>query len=400
MKQQQSTSLAYDLKLTCLVTCCGALNGFSIAKLAPAIDILTQTYHLSFSQIGFLASMTGILMVLTGACIGSIVQSVGRKRVLLCALLLLCLANVISLVEQSIVSIFIGRAIEGISFITVTLTAPALLSSYTHPKRRGLIMGIWGTFMPLGNVCAILIVPWMLQMGSWQAAWATGLVLSSIVGLFAWKIIPDDLVKFHLVMDHKAITQAITMPMLAYIGICFSAHTVIYQTLLQFLSLFLQTSGGFDIRFAFSTTILFCLVHLLGNITGGHVLQKGLPPWAMIAMVFMAMAILLLLLVMFSLPMDGLFIIFLAIGFVSGASPVAYFYLLSNVDTSTIKMPIFTGWVLQLQSAGMLIGPSCFSVIVEQFDSWEAGFASLALVGVMIALLAYSLHIKYKPKTV
>ena len=119
-----SSSFARDLRLTITILFCGSLNGINIAKLAPSITELSTSFGLSLSQIGLLASIFTLIMVVAGVLIGGIVRGAGTKRILMAALIITCIGNAISLIGSSVASLFIGRAIEGIGLIALTLTAP------------------------------------------------------------------------------------------------------------------------------------------------------------------------------------------------------------------------------------------------------------------------------------
>ena len=107
------SSLARDLRLAIIILFCGALSGINIAKLAPTITTLAAEFDLSLAQIGVLASIFTIIMVIAGSLIGGFVQGVGAKRVLLAALLVACIGNIVSLSGGSVIALYAGRAIEG-----------------------------------------------------------------------------------------------------------------------------------------------------------------------------------------------------------------------------------------------------------------------------------------------
>ena len=76
-------------------------------------------------------------MVVAGSLIGGVVHGVGAKRVLLTALFVACLGNIVSLLGESVISLYTGRAIEGVSLIALTLTAPTILAQNTALAHRG-----------------------------------------------------------------------------------------------------------------------------------------------------------------------------------------------------------------------------------------------------------------------
>tara|TARA_B100001093_G_scaffold31548_1_gene27268 strand:+ start:447 stop:1061 length:615 start_codon:yes stop_codon:yes gene_type:complete len=202
-------------------------------------------------------------MVLVGVLIGGIVRSAGTKRILMAALIIACIGNAISFMGSSVTSLFIGRAIEGVSLIALTLTAPSLLAQHTDPANRGWVMGAWGGFMPLGNGLAIIAAPYLIEQGGWHLVWQVGFGFSVFVCGLGWLFIPDDRSPMKRQFDLAALKLAIALPLLAIIGLSFALHSLVYQTLIQFIPLISQSLGGFSLSEGAMITGLFCAVILL-----------------------------------------------------------------------------------------------------------------------------------------
>ena len=383
-----SSSFARDLRLTIIILFCGSLNGINIAKLAPSITELSTSFGLSLSQIGLLASVFTLIMVVAGVLIGGIVRGAGTKRILMAALIIACIGNAISLMGSSVASLFIGRAIEGISLIALTLTAPSLLAQHTDPANRGWVMGTWGGFMPLGNGLAIIAAPYLIEQGGWHLVWQVGFGFSVFVCGLGWLFIPDDRLPMKRQFDLAALKLAIALPLLAIIGLSFALHSLVYQTLIQFMPLISQSLGGFSLAEGAMITGLFCAVNFVGNLIAGQALQAGKKPAHIVRLVFSIVPILLILLVLFSQSAFLLVLVFILTGLVSGGSAPIFFFLVSRANDDPQNLPVFVAWVFQIQGLGMLIGPALISWVVETTHSWNIGI--LCLIPACLAIIALS----------
>ena len=383
-----SSSFARDLRLTITILFCGSLSGINIAKLAPSITELSTSFGLSLSQIGLLASVFTLIMVVAGVLIGGIVRGAGTKRILMAALIIACIGNAISLMGSSVASLFIGRAIEGISLIALTLTAPSLLAQHTDPANRGWVMGTWGGFMPLGNGLAIIAAPYLIEQGGWHLVWQVGFGFSVFVCGLGWLFIPDDRLPMKRQFDLAALKLAIALPLLAIIGLSFALHSLVYQTLIQFMPLISQSLGGFSLAEGAMITGLFCAVNFVGNLIAGQALQAGKKPAHIVRLVFSIVPILLILLVLFSQSAFLLVLFFILTGLVSGGSAPIFFYLVSRANDDPQNLPVFVAWVFQIQGLGMLIGPALISWVVETTHSWNIGI--LCLIPACLAIIALS----------
>ena len=383
-----SSSFARDLRLTITILFCGSLSGINIAKLAPSITELSTSFGLSLSQIGLLASVFTLIMVVAGVLIGGIVRGAGTKRILMAALIIACIGNAISLMGSSVASLFIGRAIEGISLIALTLTAPSLLAQHTDPANRGWVMGTWGGFMPLGNGLAIIAAPYLIEQGGWHLVWQVGFGFSVFVCGLGWLFIPDDRSPMKRQFDLAALKLAIALPLLAIIGLSFALHSLVYQTLIQFMPLISQSLGGFSLAEGAMITGLFCAVNFVGNLIAGQALQTGKKPAHIVRLVFSIVPILLILLVLFSQSPFLLVLVLILTGLVSGGSAPIFFYLVSRANDDPQNLPVFVAWVFQIQGLGMLIGPALISWVVETTHSWNIGI--LCLIPACLAIIALS----------
>lgn len=389
----QSKTLFRDIKLTVIVVLCGALNGVNIAKLAPSIHSLSTDFGLSLSQIGLLASMFTSIMVLTGVLMGGIVRAVGARRVLIGALVVACAGNGIAVVYDSVAALFAGRATEGISLIAVTLTGPAILAQHTDPVHRGWVMGAWGGFMPLGNGLAILIAASLIEIGGWQLVWEIALGFSILITGIAAFLIPNDPNPIAIKFDRYALIAAVKLPLLAFIGISFACHSLVYQTLLQFVPLISRSLGGFSAGQGAIIAGLFCATNFIGNLTAGQLLQKRWHPTSIIRIAFAGILILLVILAQAELSAFIIATLLIFIGFLSGSSAPIFFYLVSKSTTEAQDLPVFVAWVFQIQGLGMLIGPALVSRVVETSGSWASGLWCLLPACLVISILSEKLKL-------
>ena len=382
------SSFTRDLRLAIVILFCGALSGINIAKLAPTITTLAAEFGLSLAQIGILASIFTILMVVAGSLIGGFVHGVGAKRVLLAALFVACLGNIVSLFGGSVISLYTGRAIEGVSLIALTLTAPTILAQHTAFAHRGWVMGIWGGFMPFGCGLAIISAPYLIELGGWQLVWQSGLVFSVLVCFLGWLFIPNDTRPIRYSFDIIPLRRALCLPLLTFIGLSFACHSLVYQTLIQFTPLITQSFAGISATESALITGLFCLLNFFGNLIAGRALQLGCKPAQIIRFVFSIVPLLLIAVVLFRDLTPLLFLLLSLVGLVTGGSAPIFFYLVSRSNQNPKDLPMFVAWTFQIQGLGMLIGPALIGWVVDVTQNWSLGI--LCLVPACLAVVIMS----------
>ncbi len=382
------SSFSRDLRLAIVILFCGALSGINIAKLAPSIYTLAAEFGLNLAQIGALASIFTVIMVVAGSLIGGVVIGIGAKRVLLAALLVACLGNIVSLFGESVESLFFGRAIEGISLVALTLTAPTILAEHTALAHRGWVMGIWGGFMPFGCAFAIISAPYLIEQGGWQLVWQAGLVFSIFVCFLGWLFIPNDTRPMRRYFDIVTFRRAVRLPLLTFIGLSFACHSLVYQTLIQFTPLITESFAGYNPTEGAFITGLFCLMNFCGNLIAGRALQRGRKPAHIIRFIFSVVPLLLIALILFSGSSLLLILLLNLVGLVTGGSAPIFFYLVSRSNQDPKNLPVFVAWTFQIQGLGMLVGPALVGWVVDITQNWSLGI--LCLIPACFAVIMMS----------
>lgn len=251
-------------------------------------------------------------------------------------------------------------------------------------------MGVWGGFMPFGNAAVFLSAPILVAIGSWQAVWIAGLLSTLLVGVMTYLIVPPDIISGKSVFDRKLIIQAIKLPILSLLGLSFAAHSLTYQSLLQFMPVFSRELGGLSLGFASSIAALFCILNFCGNVFSGQMLQKGIAPSVIGIATGCLSALCLAALSYFS----GSILIFIPMlmlmGFLIGWLPPVCFYMVGKQTTDPAHMPVYNAWMFQIQAMGMLCGPLLIGNIVENTQDWSLGITSLIPFCILISIFCFS----------
>jgi len=287
-----------------------------------------------------------------------------------------------------VIALYAGRAIEGISLIALTLTAPTILAQHTAFANRGWVMGIWGGFMPFGCGLAIISAPYLIKQGGWQLVWQSGLVFSVFVCLLGWLFIPNDSRPIRYNFDIIPLRRAVCLPLLMFIGLSFACHSLVYQTLIQFTPLITQSFAGISATEGALITGLFCLLNFFGNLIAGRALQLGREPAQIIRFVFSIVPLLLIALILFHDSSPLLFLLLSLVGLVTGGSAPIFFYLVSRSNQNPKDLPMFVAWTFQIQGLGMLIGPALVGWVVDVTQNWSLGI--LCLVPACLAVVVMS----------
>lgn len=137
-------------------------------KIPPLASWLIPEYGLDGVTFGFLMSSLSIIGMILAFPAAFICRRFGLKNTMLVSIGSLAVGTVVSVLGSSIEIIYIGRLIEGIGIGLIGVAAPSCISVWFPDSTRGLALGIWATWFPVGNVVMFNLAPVVAESFTWQ----------------------------------------------------------------------------------------------------------------------------------------------------------------------------------------------------------------------------------------
>lgn len=156
--------------------------------LAPAITREWGTSHAAF---GLVFSATLLGAAIGAATLGLLADRVGRKRLVMVAILWFGLLTIACALATGITSLVILRFIAGLGLGGAIPNMLALAAEYAPARRRSTIVSIitWGT--PLGAVLGGLIAPSVLVVADWRAMLLVAGIAPILLVPLLWIWLPE-----------------------------------------------------------------------------------------------------------------------------------------------------------------------------------------------------------------
>lgn len=143
------SSLSETIASTALPTIVGDLNGVEIMQWVSTAYILTST--------------------LTMPLYGKLGDLIGRKRLLMSALLLYAAGKVLCGVAVNMEMLIGGRLISGLGGGGLIILSQATLSDVVPPRKLGTYMGVIGAVFAVSNVLGPVMGGWFVQVTGWRS---------------------------------------------------------------------------------------------------------------------------------------------------------------------------------------------------------------------------------------
>lgn len=161
------------------------LVGLDRFIILPLFPVMMSELHLDYQDLGNISAILAIAWGISSIFMGRLSDRIGRRKVLIPAVLLFSLLAGLSGLANGVAALLLIRAMMGVSEGAFTPTAIAATAESSHPSRRGLNIGIQQAFFPiLGlGLAPILATQLLLVLPSWRWVFA---VVSLPGFLLAW----------------------------------------------------------------------------------------------------------------------------------------------------------------------------------------------------------------------
>jgi predicted MFS family arabinose efflux permease len=408
-------STSPNLPAAFCVVAAGISAALHIGKLPPALPVLERVLGISLLQAGFLLSLVQLAGMSLGLVTGLAVQRTGLRRSMMAGLLLLGCASALGALAESVVWLLASRALEGLGFLWVVLPGPGMLRLLVHRDRLNSMLGVWGTYMPLGASLALVLGPWAMLLGSPDGGWRVwwGLLAAVAVAMavvLAWRVPTDRPSR-----DRGAIPgqPAADLPQSPSMGnllgltlrsrpawlmaLTFAVYSGQWLAVVGFLPS-IYAKAGIAITTAAWLTALAASLNMVGNLVAGRLLERGVRPISLLRAGFMVMGTGAVL--AFGLPVGPWlqYASVLAFSMVGGLIPATLFSLSIRLAPSPAAVSTTIGWMQQWSSAGQFAVPPLVAWVAVYTGGWQWTAGVSAACCAIGLLLATQIHAELKRK--
>lgn len=373
-----------------LVGMCAALH---IWKVPPALPQLQAEFRLSLVESGFLLSAVQLGGLILGLPIALVAERIGLRRCILAGLAILAAASTLGAWLDSSLLVLLFRAAEGCGVLMVAMPIPALIRRLVPPDRLSRIMGLWGSYMPLGTVIILLAGSWILSLGSWQLLWSLLAALTLCCLLLTLRLVPPDPVAAGgPPRDSLARMARMTLGSanVWLVALIFGLYAGQWMAVIGFLPT-IYAAQGIGGTTAGLLTAIVAGANAIGNLSAGRLLHHGVAGWQLLVTGLATMILCAWAAFGAGLPATGQFVAVLMFSMVGGLVPTTLFVLGLTLAPSPQTASTTIGWMQQCSSLGQFVGPPFVAWVVNRAGgdwqwTWTAT-AAFAATGIVLAVL-------------
>lgn len=188
----QTTWTAKGLAIVGLCFAINMADGVDVTILSFIAPRLQRDWDIGAATMGNLFSAGLIGMAIGGMLIAPMADRLGRRAVILAALVLMSVGMFASSFASSVTMLFAMRIVVGSGIGTVLAAMAALAAESAPPERRNLAVGVVQAGYPFAAVFTGLIVAQLLPVYGWQAMLFGAAVLTVALFPAAMFVLPKD----------------------------------------------------------------------------------------------------------------------------------------------------------------------------------------------------------------
>ena len=363
--------------IVALAFAAGYMVGMQVGKVPPALPMLEAELGLPRVIAGLIASSFYGMGAVLGVAGGLLVDRLGIRQMVFVGGAVMALSSLAGGFAESGAQLLAARIVEGFGFATLTVAGPKMLVAAADGSVRRFVLGIWGTYMPVGIAFSLVIATVLLEPLGWRALWFinTGLILLFLLA-FAWGAAPGRLSMptAGSTFDRAGVRVTLARPGPWLFGLCFAIFAVQWQALMAWLPTFLIETQGRSLAAAALFTALFVLATTVGSVASAWLMLRGVARWLLLGLTFTGMGVCAATLFAPFTPVAAKIPLAVCFALASGPLPAACFEGGIAHAPSQAQVAMAGGFVAQGAALGAVLGPPLLAAVTEALGGWDAAW--------------------------
>ena len=154
--------------------------GFQFQSVAAISPFLTDRFQLSYTALGTLIGLylfPGIAAALPG---GILAQRFGDKRIACLGLAAMAFGGGLMAAADNYPLLVAGRIVSGTGAVFLNVLVTKMVTDWFHGREQGTAFGFLVTSWPFGIAIALIVLPALNAVSSWQAAFIAPAAISAL----------------------------------------------------------------------------------------------------------------------------------------------------------------------------------------------------------------------------
>ncbi len=362
-------------------------------KVLPCILTLQEAFDMSMAGVALLSSIFALTAMAVALPASIVMNKIGPKKCGLLAIGFALMGSLLGVFSSQVSTLLVSRIIEGIGVGFIAVVSPALISMWFPAEKRGLPMGVWGSWQMVAQAVNFFVGNSLTIKYGWQGLWWFGIVVLTIaLVLFLWKAATPPAEQNYAPVEgdisivkglKSKSTWLLSSSMMCF---CFSCFGFI-----SWIAPYWSQAFSWDIGKANSYISAMMIIEIIMVVIVGAILDRIPNRKAFGKFAFLFYGVILLFAFRMHNPMFILPFIFI-FPFLDGSIPTVCWTLIPQTVEDPENAGVAIGVLNTMQSLGMMLGAPITGYFIENYG-WATATIPLAIVMVIGFILFSSAKI-------
>lgn len=341
----------------------GVAAAICLGKVAPIAVSVRDAFGLTATWLGAAISAITLVTAALAAPVGEWLRHRDPTRWLVTGLMVMALAGAATTVSSGPVALIGLRLAEGVGYLLVMVGGPVMLVTRVAARQRALALALWGGCIPAG--LALGAVAGGVIGARWGWRWWFAVVAFACAGLASvMSLVRSAPGRAGAARESpgraRAPRGAWAGPLLLASG--FSAVALVNVAVLSVLPEYLRSELGMSTAGAGAITSVAAVASVPGTVCAGALLRWGVRAQVLVSAGLLSAPLAALIFVP-TIPVGVTVAGAVLLLFTVGVAVASAYGSLPLVVRHTDDLPLANGILVQLGSAGTLIGPPVFAAV-------------------------------------
>lgn len=359
-------------------------------KLPATASLVLPALGIDTTQLSFMMSLNGYVGFVLAFFAATIILKFGSKKATLFVLICALAGAVISAAAPTYDMLLVGRLIEGVGYSCIGTVIPVLFSEWFPPSKRGVPMGIFSVWVPLGSMFILGTSGFFFNVGDpstyHNVFWFVVVLLAVITVLWIVAVRNPE----HSYLEDEGgnsgekpkVSEGFKSLSCWVAMIAFAAFSLGTACVMNFETLYMVQTMGMDQGTANATFNTVNIAVVIGGIAIGFVMNKVTKSSGRLAILAVSSAVLGVTFAMaYTVSQGGLTLWMILFGLSNGIVPAIFFTMVAEIA----PRPELASVSSTLMSLGQCVGGIIFGTVGAVVASgWGNATGILTAAGIVL----------------
>ena len=197
-------------------------------KLTPVMAVIMDSFGIDMATAGMLSTIFTVMGIVMALPAAGMLKRLGPRTSGLIAFAGAIAGSLLGIATENVTVLMVSRVIEGVGIGIIAVLAPSVISMWFPPEKRGLPMGIWGSWMMVSQTVLFFSGNAITDAWGWRGMWVLGIVVcvvaAALFALFVKSPSPEESFADIESEDASVMDGLRSMPqwILAGVGLCYT----------------------------------------------------------------------------------------------------------------------------------------------------------------------------------